>query len=37
MSLTLHFMPYAEIDDLPSLKRIQKILKIGKGDKIVLL
>jgi hypothetical protein len=37
MSLTLQFVPYSEIDDLPSAKRIQKILKIVKTDKIVLL
>lgn len=37
MNLTLQFVPYIEIQDLGSIKRIQKLLKIVKNDKIVLL
>lgn len=37
MSLTLQFVPYSEIEDLSSLGRIKKLLKIAKEDKIVLL
>ncbi len=36
-SLTLQFVPYAEIASLNSIKRIQKLLKIVKNDKILLL
>ncbi|MFH1439996.1 MAG: DUF2073 domain-containing protein [Candidatus Woesearchaeota archaeon] len=35
--LTLQFMPYDEIAELPSNKRISKLLKIVKDDKILLL
>jgi hypothetical protein len=35
--LTLQFIPYNEIEGLNSPKRINKLLKIVKGDKIVLL
>lgn len=35
--LTLQFVPYAEIAQLNSTKRIQKLLKLVKDDKIVLL
>lgn len=37
MNLTMQFVPYVEIQDLSSVKRIQKLLKIVKNDKIVLL
>lgn len=37
MSLTLQFVPYAEIEDLDSKQRIDKLLKIAKQEKIVLL
>lgn len=37
MSLTLQFVPYSEIEDLSSLGRIKKLLKMAKEDKIVLL
>jgi hypothetical protein len=36
-SLTLQFVPYAEIGPLSSLKRVQKLLKIVKNNKIILL
>lgn len=36
-SLTLQFVPYAEIEPLSSLKRIQKLLQIVKHNKIILL
>lgn len=35
--LTLHFIPYNDIEALSSAKRIQKILNIVKDDKIALL
>ena len=35
--LTLQFMPYDEIDKLPSEKRISKLLKIVKDNKILML
>lgn len=35
--ITLHFIPYAEIEDLGSARRVKKILDITKEDKIVLL
>ena len=35
--LTLQFVPFTEIDGLSSVKRIQKLLKIVKTNKIVLL
>ena len=35
--LTLQFVPYTEIESIDSLKRIQKLLKIVKAQKIVLL
>ncbi|MBN1645440.1 DUF2073 domain-containing protein [Candidatus Woesearchaeota archaeon] len=37
MSLTLQFIPYIEIEDLDSEKRITKLLKIVKANKIILL
>ncbi len=37
MSLTLQFIPYAEIEGLSSLGRIRKILNATKEKKIVLL
>lgn len=37
MTITLEFIPYHEIEGLNSVKRIQKILKIVKSNKIVLL
>ncbi|MBU0536249.1 MAG: DUF2073 domain-containing protein [Nanoarchaeota archaeon] len=37
MSLTLQFIPYSEIEELSSLGRIKKLLKIAKENKIVLL
>ncbi|HLC98935.1 MAG TPA: DUF2073 domain-containing protein [Candidatus Nanoarchaeia archaeon] len=37
MSLTLQFIPYTEIEDLSSLGRIKKLLKMAKENKIVLL
>ena len=37
MSLTLQFVPYADIEDLSSEQRIKKVLDIAKKDKIVLL
>ena len=37
MSLTLQFVPYAEIEHLKSADRIHKLLDIAKKDKIVLL
>ena len=37
MALTLQFVPYSEIEDLSSLGRIKKLLKMAKEDKIVLL
>ncbi len=35
--LTLQFIPYADIDRLSSEKRIEKLLKIVKDEKIILL
>jgi hypothetical protein len=37
MSLTLQFVPYAEIENLSSLGRIRKLLNAVKEGKIVLL
>jgi len=37
MGLTLHFIPYSEIMDLGSARRVKKLLDIVKQDKIVLL
>lgn len=35
--VTLQYMPYREIQNLDSDKRINKIIKVVKTDKIVLL
>jgi hypothetical protein len=35
--VTFHFVPYHEIDNLSSAKRIAKLMNIVKQDKIVLL
>lgn len=35
--LTLQFVPYSEIETLDSEKRIKKLLKLAKQDKIVVL
>ena len=35
--VTFHFVPYHEIDDLSSAKRVNKLLNLVKQDKIVLL
>ncbi|MFH1641529.1 MAG: DUF2073 domain-containing protein [Nanoarchaeota archaeon] len=35
--LTLHFIPYNEIEDLGSARRVKKIIDIVKENKIVLL
>ena len=35
--VTLHFMPYTEIESLSSIGRIKKLLDIAKENKIVLL
>jgi hypothetical protein len=35
--LTLQFVPYTEIEQLSSARRIQKLLNIVKQNKIVLL
>ncbi|MBU1975095.1 MAG: DUF2073 domain-containing protein [Nanoarchaeota archaeon] len=35
--LTLQFIPYMEIDGLTSVKRISKLLKLVKSDRILLL
>lgn len=35
--VTFHFIPYHEIDNLSSAKRIAKLMNIVKQDKIVLL
>ncbi len=35
--ITLQFIPYKELENLPSEKRINKILRAVKSDKIVLL
>lgn len=35
--LTLHFIPYNDIENLSSAKRIQKILNIVKDEKIALM
>ncbi len=35
--VTFHFVPYHEIDDLSSAKRVTKLLNLVKQDKIVLL
>ncbi|MFC2134075.1 DUF2073 domain-containing protein [Bacteroidota bacterium] len=37
MVLTLQFIPYTEIENLDSAKRINKLLKLVKDEKIVLL
>ncbi len=37
MSLTLQFVPYHEISDLSSERRINKLLDIVKKDKVVLM
>lgn len=37
MSLTLQFVPYSEIEDLGSARRVKKLLDIAKLNKIVLL
>ncbi len=37
MSLTLQFIPYHEIEDLGSARRVHKILDIVKDNKIVVL
>lgn len=37
MSLTLQFVPYAEIENLSSTERIKKLLKIILQNKIVLM
>ena len=37
MSLTLQFIPYAQIQHLESKERIKKLLDLAKKDKIVLL
>ena len=37
MALTLQFIPYAEIEDLGSARRVKKILDIVKENRIVLL
>lgn len=36
-TLTLQFIPYQEIEGLSSVKRVAKLLRIVKSDKIVLL
>ncbi len=35
--LTLHFIPYSQIEDLGSARRVKKVLDIVKENKIVLL
>ena len=35
--VTLHFVPYAEIEPLSSIGRIRKLLNIAKENKIVML
>jgi len=35
--LTLQFIPHSEIENLPSAKRVSKLLKVVKENKIVLL
>ena len=35
--LTLHFIPYSEIEHLGSARRVKKLLDLVKQDKIVLL
>ena len=37
MSLTLQFIPYGEIESLSSQKRVSKLLRMVKDEKIVLL
>ena len=37
MALTLQFIPYNEIEDLGSARRVKKLLDIAKENKIVLL
>ena len=37
MALTLQFIPYSEIEDLGSARRVKKILDIVKENKIVLM
>jgi len=36
-TLTLQFIPYTDIEDLSSPDRVEKLLKIVKGNKIILL
>ena len=35
--VTLQFVPYTEIEELSSLGRIKKLLRMAKDDKIVVL
>ena len=35
--LVLQFIPYHEIEDLSSMKRVHKLLKVVKNDKIIVL
>src|SRR3989344_5238292 len=35
--VTLHFVPYTEIENLSSIGRIKKLLTVAKQNKIVLL
>lgn len=37
MGLTLQFIPYNEIEDLGSARRVKKLLDIAKEDKIIFL
>lgn len=37
MGLTLQFIPYHEIEELGSARRVKKLLDIAKEDKIILL
>ena len=37
MKLTLQFIPYADIKDLTGEKRVNKLLKLVKTEKIILL
>ena len=37
MTLTLQFIPFSEIEDLGSARRVKKIMDIVKENKIVLL
>lgn len=36
-SITIQFVPYSELSSLGSLKRINKILKLVKADRIIVL